>query len=197
MWANEHQNMSDAAQSLAHSAGWPPDDNVIRAAQRGDREGQRRLYDACRQRVHRLAYRMVGPADAEDVSQQAFLQVFRNITRFAGQSRFETWLFRIVLNECFQIRRRRARRPAYSLCVDVMDDEPGQERSADAGDLLEMALSRLDPELRSIFLLREIEHLGYDAIGETLGIPAGTVASRLNRARRELQRTLIELGWEP
>ncbi len=197
MWASEHQKVSEIAQSLAHVPLWPPSNELVEAAQRGEREGQRRLFDACRERVYRLAYRMIGPDDAADVSQQAFLQVFRNITQFAGQSRFETWLFRIVLNECFQIRRRRARRPAYSLCVDVMDDEPGQERSTDASDLLEMALSRLDPELRSIFLLREIEHLGYDAIGETAGIPAGTVASRLNRARRELQRILIELGWEP
>ncbi|MDZ4784417.1 MAG: RNA polymerase sigma factor [Planctomycetia bacterium] len=197
MWPNEHPNLSETAQSSALDSGWPPAEEVIRTAQGGDRQGQRRLYDACRERVYRLAYRMIGPDDAADVSQQTFLQVFRNITQFAGQSRFETWLFRIVLNECFQLRRRRARRPAYSLCVDVMDHEPGQERSTDASDLLEMALLQLDPDLRSIFLLREIEHLGYEAIGEALGIPAGTVASRLNRARRELQGILIALGWEP
>jgi RNA polymerase sigma-70 factor (ECF subfamily) len=197
MWRKEHLNLSEAAQSSGNDSGWPPEETVIRAAQRGDRQGQRRLYDACRERVYRLAFRMIGPDDAFDVSQQTFLQVFRNITQFAGQSRFETWLFRIVLNECFQFRRRRTRRPACSLCVDVMDDEPGQERSAVASDLLEMALSRLDPDLRSIFLLREVEHLGYEAIGEALEIPAGTVASRLNRARRELQGILIALGWEP
>ena len=197
MWASEHQNVSEIAPALAQVPDWPPADEVVQAARRGDREGQRRLYDACRERVYRLAYRMSGPDDASDASQQTFLQVFRNITQFAGQSRFETWLFRIVLNECFQFRRRRARRPACSLCVDVMDDVPGQERSTDASELLEMALARLDPDLRSIFLLREIEHLSYEAIAETLGIPAGTVASRLNRARRELQGILIELGWEP
>jgi RNA polymerase sigma-70 factor (ECF subfamily) len=197
MRAREHQNMSETAQSLTHVPEWPPTDEVLRAARSGDRQGQRRLYDACRARVHRLAYRMIGPDDASDVSQQAFLQVFRNISQFAGQSRFETWLFRIVLNECLQFRRRRTRRPSCSLCVDVVDDEPGQERSADASDLLEMALSRLDPDLRSIFLLREVERLGYEAIGEALEIPAGTVASRLNRARRELQGILIALGWEP
>jgi len=170
---------------------------MVRAAQRGDRQAQRGLYDACGERVYRLVYRMVGPDDAFDVSQQAFLQVFRKIGQFAGRSRFETWLFRVVLNECYQLRRSRARRPALSLVIDLMDDKPGQERFTDASDLLEMALSRLDPALRSIFLLREIEHLSYEAIGETLGIPAGTVASRLNRARRELQGILIELGWEP
>jgi RNA polymerase sigma-70 factor (ECF subfamily) len=77
-----------------------------------------------------------------------------------------------------------------------MDDGPEQEQTTDVSDLLEKALSRLDPDLRSIFLLREMENLGYEAIAETLGIPAGTVASRLNRARRELQGILIELGWE-
>jgi RNA polymerase sigma-70 factor (ECF subfamily) len=197
MWASQHQNMSDIAQSHAHSEAWPPGDGLVCEARNGDRQGQRRLYDACRERVYRLAYRMVGREDAPDVTQQAFLQVFQSISRFAGQSRFETWLFRIVLNECYQLRRRRSRRPAYSLCDDIMDAEPGQERAADASEMLERALSKLQPDLRSIFLLREIEHLGYDAIAETLGIPAGTVASRLNRARRELQGILIDLGWEP
>lgn len=197
MWANQHQNVSEVAQSHARSAPWPPGDDVVRAARSGDRQGQRRLYDACRDRVYRLAYRMVGPNDAPDVTQQAFLQVFRSIARFAGYSRFETWLFRIVLNECHQLRRRYARRPACSLCDDVMDAEPGQERTTDASEMLELALSKLNSDLRSIFLLREIEHLGYEAIAETLGIPAGTVASRLSRARRELQGILIELGWEP
>lgn len=185
------------AQPAVDDPAWPPSAEIVRAARCGDRQGQRRLYDACRKRVFRLAHRMVGPDDAFDVSQQAFLQVFRKIGQFAGRSRFETWLFRVVLNECYQLRRSRARRPALSLVTDLMDDKPGQERITDASDLLEMALSRLDPALRSIFLLREIEHLGYEAIGETLGIPAGTVASRLNRARRELQGILIELGWEP
>lgn len=170
---------------------------MVRAAQCGDRQEQRGLYDACRERVYRLAYRMVGPDDALDVSQQTFLQVFRRIGQFAGLSRFETWLFRIVLNECFQLRRRRARRPTLSLVCDLMDEHPGQEQKADASELLETALARLEPDLRGIFLLRETEHLTYTEIGETVGIPAGTVASRLNRARRELQRILIDLGWEP
>lgn len=197
MWAKQHPNLSESAQSTTDPPDWPPAEALIGAARSGDRHGQQRLYDACRERVYRLAYRMVGPNEAADICQQTFLQVFRNFAQFAGQSRFETWLFRIVLNECFQLRRRQARRPTCSLCVDVMDDGPGQEHATDVSDLLEKALSRLDPDLRSIFLLREMESLGYEAIAETLGIPPGTVASRLNRARRELQGILIELGWEP
>lgn len=63
-------------------------------------------------------------------------------------------------------------------------------------ELLEQALAQLEPDLRSIFLLREFERLSYRELAEALGIPEGTVASRLNRARTELQRLLRELGWE-
>jgi RNA polymerase sigma-70 factor (ECF subfamily) len=64
-------------------------------------------------------------------------------------------------------------------------------------ELLEQALARIEPDLRSIFVLREVEELSYREIAEAIEIPEGTVGSRLNRARRELQQHLAELGWEP
>jgi len=64
-------------------------------------------------------------------------------------------------------------------------------------DLLEQALERLDPELRCLFLLREREGLSYRNLAMAMDIPEGTIASRLNRARRELRKHLLELGWEP
>lgn len=68
---------------------------------------------------------------------------------------------------------------------------------SDHRELLDRALNRIDPDLRTIFLLREVEHLSYTQLAEVLEIPMGTVASRLSRARQELQIALQELGWEP
>ena len=78
-----------------------------------------------------------------------------------------------------------------------MDQSPGGDERIERKELMEQALARLDPELRSIFLLREVEELSYQEIAETLDIPEGTVGSRLNRARRELRGHVVELGWEP
>jgi RNA polymerase sigma-70 factor (ECF subfamily) len=78
-----------------------------------------------------------------------------------------------------------------------MDESRGQDSQAEHKELLEKALARIDPELRAIFLLREVEELSYREIAEALNIPAGTVGSRLNRARHELQQHLKDLGWEP
>lgn len=147
--------------------------------------------------MFRLVFRLVGRDDAADVLQHVFLQVFRNIRQFAGDSRFETWLFRIAVNECLQFRRREARKSFVPLEHDPSDPSANPEGLVDQRDLLETALARLEPELRTIFLLRETEHLAYAEIAETLGIAEGTVASRLNRARRNLQKILAELGWEP
>ena len=78
-----------------------------------------------------------------------------------------------------------------------MDLSPDSFVNVDDKELLEQGLGRLEPELRSAFLLREVEGLTYSEIAEALEIPEGTVGSRLNRARRELKQHLIELGWEP
>jgi RNA polymerase sigma-70 factor (ECF subfamily) len=78
-----------------------------------------------------------------------------------------------------------------------MDLSPDSFVNVDDKELLEQGLGKLVPELRSAFLLREVEGLSYNEIAEALQIPEGTVGSRLNRARRELKQHLIELGWEP
>jgi RNA polymerase sigma-70 factor (ECF subfamily) len=78
-----------------------------------------------------------------------------------------------------------------------MDDAPGQERNADDRELLEQALARLEPDLRAVFVLREVESRSYREMAEILGISDGTVASRLNRARRILRDYLIDMGWDP
>jgi RNA polymerase sigma-70 factor (ECF subfamily) len=164
--------------------------------QRQDRDAQRRLYEACSSRVFRLAGRMVGRQDAPDVVQEVFLKVFSTIGQFAGHSRFDTWLYRVTANECLQFLRRTKRRTCQPLAVEPRDRDSATRVQTPETELLAKALDRLDPQLRCIFLLREIEALSYHKIAAALAIPEGTVGSRLNRARTELKQSLLELGWE-
>lgn len=170
---------------------------AVAGCQRGDRAAQRTLYELCRHQVYRLAARIVGEQDAADVTQQALLQVFRRIGQFAGRSSFDTWLYRLTTNEALQHLRRKKRWTGSDLPYEPMDEAPGHRRTVEQKELLEQALARIDPQLRAIFVLREVEELSYREIAESLDIPEGTVGSRLNRARHELQQHLQDLGWEP
>ena len=168
---------------------------VVASCQQGNRLTQRQLYDLCHQSIFRLAARIVGWQDAVDVTQEIFLQIFRSIGLFNGKSRFETWMYRLAVNESLQYLRRMRRWRNPTLDWEPMDDKHPEE-NAERKELLELALLRIDPELRAIFLLREVEGLSYQDIAKALQIPEGTVGSRLNRARRELQKILTEFGFE-
>lgn len=165
---------------------------VVQACRQGDRTAPRRLYDACHHSVFRLAVRMVGLQDAADVTQQVFLQAFRSLSQFNGRSRFETWLYRLAVNESLQHLRRNRRWHYHALDWEPMDESQHGEDS-ERKEMLEQALAQIDPELRSIFLLREVEGLSYHDIADALQIPEGTVGSRLNRARRELRQFLSDI----
>lgn len=171
-------------------------DDYVSACHFGGRGAQQRLYEYCNKRVYRLLLRMVGLDDAEDLLQQVFLQVFRTMTQFSGQSRFESWLYRVAVNEALQHLRKQRRRRCVSLESDLMDRKPDQEREFDHKELIGHALARLEPDLRSVFLLRELENQSYAEISAAMKIPEGTVASRLNRARQFLKQYLTESGWE-
>jgi RNA polymerase sigma-70 factor (ECF subfamily) len=170
---------------------------TVTACQQGDRSAQRQLYEQCFQRVYALVMGMVGEQDAADVTQQVFLQAFRGIGNYRGSAKFQTWLHRVAVNESLQHLRRRRRWKAEPLADEPADEFREHDELAEQKDLLERALARLDPQLRSLFLLREVEGVPYRDIAETLHIPEGTVGSRLTRARQELQTHLKDLGWEP
>lgn len=171
--------------------------DIVDRCQSGDRLAQRELYDTFNTRLYRLAFRMVGANDASDLVQKIFLQVYRSIGKFNGTSEFQTWLYRLAVNECLQHRRSTSRRPAETITHDppASKSQSGNER-VEHRELLEVALKRVDADLSSIFLLREVEQLSYSEIASVLNISEGTVASRLNRARQTLRVKLVELGWE-
>lgn len=171
-------------------------DDIVARCQQNDPSAQRQLFDVFGSNVYRLAHRIVGPNDADDLTQEVFLQVFRRIGAFKGEAKFSTWLYRLTTNTCLMHLRSVKRKKEVDGVCEPRETGSG-ERALDAQELLDVALSKLEPDLRAIFVLREIEQQNYDELADTLTISPGTVASRLSRARQQLRDNLIELGWEP
>jgi len=170
-------------------------DDVVEACLAGDRDAMQQIYDQCSDRVYALMVRIVGRQDADDLTQQVFLQLFRKIEQFSGGSKLETWLYRLATNEALQHLRRTKRRSAGPLVTEPSVNDSNRLMESEKLQMLEISLARIDPELRVILSLKEEQNLSYREIAQALDIPEGTVGSRLNRARKELREELVKLGW--
>jgi RNA polymerase sigma-70 factor (ECF subfamily) len=160
-------------------------DPILRGCRAGDRAAQRRLYDRFHRTVYRLAARLAGAGEAADLTQEVFLRVFTALDTFRGAAGFSTWLYRVAVNVCLRSLRDRRPRPE-PLAQEPACPGAGPEGVVEQADLLERALAGLEAPLRAIFLLREVEGLSYSEIAGVLGVPPGTVASQLSRARSRL-----------
>ena len=167
--------------------------DLLEAARAGDRVALERLLRGEHDRIYALARRLLGDArDAEDATQEALIAIVRGLPRFDGRAAFGTWVYRITTNVCLDELRRRRRRP------DTIELQPFDGRAAvapgEAGvdDRLEIdaALAALAPEYRAAVVLRDVCDLDYSEIGDVLGIPPGTVRSRIARGRAALARSL-------
>jgi len=169
---------------------------LLERARAGDLDAFVELISLHDRALRALAYRLLGDAQRmDDVLQEAYLKVFRSLHGFEGRSAFGSWLHRIVYNACMdQLRRRRSRARHLSLAeVDGLADpmpDPG-DVAAQRLDLA-AALASLPPELRATVLLVDAEGMDYETAAQVLGIPVGTVRSRLNRARGLLRRALSD-----
>ena len=182
---------------------------LIRRAQSGDRaafDTLVRLYD---QHVLRLVLKVVqSPEEARDLYQEAFLKIYRSLTRFRFESRFSTWLYRVVMNVCFDhLRRQKARDEVQAPEMNdgeadffsgVADDQPGRdpERALRSGEIrmrIERALTRLGPRERMVFELRHFQGLKLRAIGELCGTSEETAKNSLFRATQKLRLELSDL----
>jgi RNA polymerase sigma-70 factor (ECF subfamily) len=135
----------------------------------------------------RLAFRLLGDRGRmDDVLQEAYVRAFRALPRFRGESSLETWLYRIVYNACVDDLRRRHDHETLEEWDERLAALTEPEERLD----LAAALASLPPELRAAVLLVDAEGLSYAEAAVILGVPAGTVASRLNRARSHLQAVL-------
>ncbi len=150
------------------------------------REIAREHYDA----VYRFCARRVGPDRAADVAQETFLTVQRVISKFRGESSVRTWLFGVAQNECRRaIRKQGLECSALEYALDVSSGGEGEEAIVNR-EILRKALEELSDEHRDVVLLHEMEGLTYEEAAEVLGIPVGTVKSRLHHAFLNLRRAL-------
>jgi RNA polymerase sigma-70 factor, ECF subfamily len=175
------------------------DRDVIEACRQGDGDAFRLLFEAHKDRVYSIALRYSGdPAAAMDIAQDTFLKLLSSIQNFRGSASFDSWLYRIVVNACLDHQRSGRRvasfldgllgagaAPAESILTRLVRAE--QEQT------VQEIVARLAPEQRIVVVLRYTEGLSYDEISEIVGCSPGTVASRLNRAHKILERRLAHL----
>ena len=160
-----------------------PDPAAIRAACAGDLDAFESLVRAYQAPVWRFLRGLVGDAHlAEDLAQETFVRAFRHLPGFAFRSKFSTWLFRIAHNVAIDARRSRGRRLALVGRLEPPRDTPGPELGAE----LAAAIAALPPKLRSALLLVEVMGMSCAETADVLGIPDGTVKSRLFHARAQL-----------
>ncbi len=160
------------------------------------------LFERHKDRIYSIALRYSGDAAvAQDIAQDIFLKLFATVDNFRGESSFETWLFRLVVNCCFDYRRKTKRlAPLVAGVLDLMR-APGanaleEVMRAEMSGQVKTAVETLPPEQRMVVVLRYTEGLSYDQIAEVMGCSAGTIASRLNRVHKVLQRRLFRLAVE-
>jgi RNA polymerase sigma-70 factor (ECF subfamily) len=179
---------------------------LVERTRGGDMQAYGLLVAKYQDRIVNLAYRMCGRReDAEELAQEAFLKALQKISQFRGHSRFYTWLFRIAANLVISHRRRSGRIRFSSLAAaDGLEvtqaaglRRAGQTPSPDGAAmqaerrlLVAQALEELDDEMKLVVILRDIEDMDYAHISEVLSVPAGTVKSRLHRARAALREKL-------
>jgi RNA polymerase sigma-70 factor (ECF subfamily) len=185
----------------------------IRRAAAGDRAAFGRLVERYQDAVMTAArYLVRDPEDAEDVAQEAFFRAYRSLVGFAGRSSFRTWLLTITANAArsFQARSRARKRSAPVIRIDAATSGEGGEAAdipepeglsspesqamrAELKQALEAAIAELDEESRTAVVLRDLAGESYEDIAAALGLPLGTVKSRIHRARLELRERLRPL----
>jgi len=161
-------------------------------------------------RVFALVYRMLGRRDeAEDLSQEVFVQVFKAIDQFRGDSKLSTWVYRIAVNLCKNrtkyLQRRHSneqddldamvgRVPLTEAKGSIVSDIARPDELVEGMQLEEIvrrAIARIEPDFREVLVLRDVEDLSYEEIAAITGLPDGTVKSRIHRARAQL-KTMVE-----
>lgn len=181
------------------------DEALVDAAREGSEEAFRELVERYEGRVASVVIRMLGNTpEAEDVGQETFIRFYRSLRRFRGQAAVGTYLTRIAINLSLNEIKKRRRRSIFVPFTPVgkENDAPEPEfedprASADYDDTVDRiqgALNKLKPEFRSVIVLRLMEGYSTKETAEILGLPVGTVLSRLRRSQEKLKRILISHG---
>ena len=173
---------------------------MIARAQKGDEEAFTALFEAHKRRVYSLCLRMTGnTAEAEDLAQEAFLQLFRKISTFRGESAFSTWLHRLTVNVVLMHLRKKGLQQVSLDEPDTSQDEPVKRDYGDddrrlTGSIdrigLQNAIAELPPGYRTVFVLHDVEGYEHNEIAEIMNCSVGNSKSQLHKARMKLRERL-------
>jgi len=183
-----------ASRNAAEGATDPSDETLVSKVKAGDRDAFSALVTRHERRLYNLAYRMLGrPEDARDAVQDAFLSCYRRIDTFRGDATFSTWMHRITVNACYDLLRKHVPEPVDPLDLPEASGRDPAE-AASAGADVHRAIQAIPEEFRAALVLHDLLDVPVEEVANTLGVPVGTVKSRLHRARAHLGRAL---GAEP
>ncbi len=177
-----------------------PDLFLARRAAAADPRAWDEIIERYGERIYNLALRFAGdPAEAEELTQDIFLKLYRNLDRYRGDVPLMAWALRLSRNQCIDhYRHHRARRQAETVSAAVLehlpssDDLESRSNRRERRRLVRQALAEMSETLASVVMLRDLQGLSYDEIATFFEVPVGTIKSRLNRARKELVRRVRE-----
>lgn len=181
---------------------------LIQQAQNGDVTAFEELVSEYQKRIFSIAYRMLqNQEDAADLTQEVLVKIFKNLSRFQGDSKFSTWVYRVTTNACLDELKRAGRKyTAYSLdkeietedgslSVVLKDERPTPDESLEKKTIqqvVQKAIGNLHGEHRQVIILRDLQGFSYEEIAKVLQCSVGTVKSRISRARGNLKKFLSQ-----
>lgn len=176
----------------------------IAAAKGGDAYAFEQLMAAYEKKIYCLCLRMMGNShDGEDCAQEAMLRIWQKLPQFRGDAAFSTWVYRVTAALCMDALRKRQRTQKESLEAlsengfDAQDDAPTPEEATEQKAqraMIAEAVDAVPEQMRSVFLLRDVHGLSVEDTAKALGVSAGTVKSRLSRAREKIAENLRAQG---
>lgn len=178
---------------------------LISAAKAGDERGFELLIEGCKTKAYTIALRYLrNEEDAMDALQESFLKIYRHLGSFQEESKFDTWVYRIVVNTCNDILRKHKGAMTQSIVrgeeaeeytLELPDTRPDPQEillRKEQAEMMEAALDQLKPEHKEVIVLRDIQGFSYEEISEILSCSTGTIKSRINRGRNRLRELLLE-----
>ncbi len=175
------------------------DGALVEAARGGDERALAAIYRRFRPRVFSVVARLLGAANAEEVTQEVFLRAFRGLDRFRAEAQLSTWLYRIAVNAALSERSKRRverERVAPAVEADAIPAPVGAQRDPALRARLEAALAELPPGYRAVLVLHDIEGLEHEEIARIVGCRVGTSKSQLHKARAKMRSLLGPLEGE-
>jgi RNA polymerase sigma-70 factor, ECF subfamily len=166
------------------------DPSLIEACRRGDRRAMESLYHRFKRRVFSMVARIAGAQEAEEVSQEVFMRIYRGLAKFRGDSALDTWVYRLTVNAALShVQRRPHRTEGEDVLANVAALE-SPTRDPRLAARLERALAALPGGYRAVLVLHDVEGLSHEEIADILGCRVGTSKSQLHKARARMRELL-------